>query len=87
VPATAPSTGLLAPELREGGNEVVAMDLPCEEESAGLSDYADAVIKAVGNWTELILVAQSLAGFTAPGLRTSPGPADGAGAPDGPHAW
>jgi pimeloyl-ACP methyl ester carboxylesterase len=57
---------LLAPELREGGNEVVAMDLPCEDESAGLSEYADAVVEAIGNRNELILVAQSLAGFTAP---------------------
>ena len=57
---------LLAPELREGGNEVVTMDLPCEDESAGLSEYADAVVQAIGNRSELILVAQSLGGFTAP---------------------
>jgi alpha-beta hydrolase superfamily lysophospholipase len=32
---------LLAPELRERGHDVVAMDLPCDDESAGLSEYAD----------------------------------------------
>jgi hypothetical protein len=37
-----------------------------DEESAGLSDYADAVMNAVGNRTELILVAQPLAAFTGP---------------------
>jgi pimeloyl-ACP methyl ester carboxylesterase len=34
---------LLAPELRERGHEVVTMDLPCDDESAGLSEYADTV--------------------------------------------
>ena len=35
---------LVAAELRERGHEVVAPDLPCEDESAGLSDYADVVL-------------------------------------------
>ncbi len=42
------------------------MDLPCEDESAGLTEYADAVVEAIGDRTELILVAQSFGGFTAP---------------------
>jgi pimeloyl-ACP methyl ester carboxylesterase len=42
------------------------MDLPCDDESAGLSEYADTVIEAVGDRTELVLVAQSFGGFTAP---------------------
>ena len=57
---------LLEPELRERSHDVVAMDLPCDDDSAGLSDYADAVVDAIGNRTGLILVAQSFAGFTAP---------------------
>jgi pimeloyl-ACP methyl ester carboxylesterase len=57
---------LLAPELRERGHEVVAMDLPCDDESASLSDYADTVVDAVGDRTELVLVAQSFGAFTAP---------------------
>lgn len=42
------------------------MDLPCDDDSAGLAEYADAVIEAVGDRRDVILVAQSLAGFTAP---------------------
>ncbi len=57
---------LLEPELRDRGHEVVAMDLPCEDESAGLSDYADAVVAAVGDREDLVLVAQSLGAFTGP---------------------
>ena len=54
------------PELQARGHDVVAPDLPCDDDSAGLSEYADTVVEAIGNRTGLILVAQSLAGFTAP---------------------
>jgi pimeloyl-ACP methyl ester carboxylesterase len=57
---------LLAPDLRERGHEVVAMDLPCDDESAGLSEYTDTVVEAIGDHTELVLVAQSFGAFTAP---------------------
>jgi pimeloyl-ACP methyl ester carboxylesterase len=57
---------LLAAELRERGHDVVAMDLPCDDESAGLSEYADTVLEAIGDRTDLVVVAQSFAGFTAP---------------------
>jgi pimeloyl-ACP methyl ester carboxylesterase len=57
---------LLAPELRERGHEVIAMDLPCDDESASLSDYADTVVDAIGDRTELVVVAQSFGAFTAP---------------------
>jgi pimeloyl-ACP methyl ester carboxylesterase len=57
---------LLAPELRERGHEVVAMDLPCDDRSAGLSEYTDTVVEAIGDRTELVLVAQSFGAFTAP---------------------
>ncbi|MER7668331.1 hypothetical protein ABTY61_07665 [Kitasatospora sp. NPDC096128] len=40
--------GPLAAELRDRGHEVIAADLPCEDESAGLAEYADAVVEAVG---------------------------------------
>jgi pimeloyl-ACP methyl ester carboxylesterase len=35
---------LLAPELRVRGHDVVAPDLPCEDDSAGLAKYADTVV-------------------------------------------
>jgi pimeloyl-ACP methyl ester carboxylesterase len=56
----------VVPALRARGHAVVAPDLPCEDDSAGFSEYADTVVKAIGDRTGLILVAQSLAGFTAP---------------------
>ena len=57
---------LVAPLLRARGHEVVAPDLPCEDEEAGLAEYADVVLDAIGDRTDLVLVAQSMAGFTAP---------------------
>jgi pimeloyl-ACP methyl ester carboxylesterase len=57
---------LVAAELTPRGHQVVAMDLPCEEE-VGLDRYADAVVDAIdGRQTDVVLVAQSLAGFIAP---------------------
>ena len=42
------------------------MDMPCDQ-GAPLADYADSVIEAIGDRRgELVLVAQSLAGFVAP---------------------
>jgi pimeloyl-ACP methyl ester carboxylesterase len=57
---------LLVPELRERGHEAVAVDLPAGDDSMGLSEYADAVVGAIGDRTDLVVVAQSLGGFTAP---------------------
>jgi pimeloyl-ACP methyl ester carboxylesterase len=57
---------LVASELGERGSDVVAVDLPCDDESAGLSEYADTVVEAIGDRTELVVVAQSLGAFTAP---------------------
>jgi hypothetical protein len=57
---------LLANELRNRGHDVVAIDLPADDESAGLWDYADAVVDAVGDRTDLVVVAHSFGGFTGP---------------------
>jgi pimeloyl-ACP methyl ester carboxylesterase len=57
---------LVAAELRERGHDVVAVDLPSEDESAGWSEYADAVVDAIGERTGLVVVGHSLGGFTAP---------------------
>jgi pimeloyl-ACP methyl ester carboxylesterase len=56
---------LVAGELRERGHDAVAMDLPTEDESAGLSAYADTVVDAIGDRTELVVVAHSFGAFTA----------------------
>jgi pimeloyl-ACP methyl ester carboxylesterase len=57
---------LVAAELRDRGHDVVAPDLPCDDDSAGLSQYADVVLDAIGDRDELVVVAQSFGGFTAP---------------------
>jgi pimeloyl-ACP methyl ester carboxylesterase len=57
---------LVERDLRARGHDVVAPNLPCEDDSAGLTEYADAVIEAIGDRTDLVVVAQSLGAFTAP---------------------
>jgi len=57
---------LVASELRDRGHDVVAVDLPADDESAGLWDYADAVVDAIGDRTNLVVVAHSFGGFTGP---------------------
>jgi pimeloyl-ACP methyl ester carboxylesterase len=57
---------LVEPEVRQRGHDVVTMDLPCDDDSAGLADYADTVVDAIGDRRDLVLVAQSFGGFTAP---------------------
>lgn len=57
---------LVEAELRGRGHDVVAPDLPIEDDTATLSDYADTVVDAVGDRSDLIVVAQSAGGYTAP---------------------
>jgi len=58
---------LVADEVRSVGHDSVAVDLPCDDDAAGLAEYTDAVVEAIGERAEdLVLVAQSLGGFTAP---------------------
>ena len=57
---------LVAADLRDRGHDTVSPDLPCDDDSAGLAEYADAVVDAIGDRTDLIVVAQSFGGFTAP---------------------
>jgi len=56
---------LVAPQLRALGHDVVAPDLPCDDDAAGLDEYVQVVVDAIGNRRrELIVVAQSLGAFT-----------------------
>ncbi|MFD3457139.1 alpha/beta fold hydrolase [Streptomyces sp. NPDC058691] len=57
---------LVVAELRRRGHEALAVELPAADDSAGLEEYADAVAAGVGDRAHLVLVAQSMAGFTAP---------------------
>ena len=56
----------MAPLLVEAGHEAIAVDLPGDDETAGLPQYTDVVVEAIGSRPEVVLVAGSLAGFTAP---------------------
>jgi pimeloyl-ACP methyl ester carboxylesterase len=55
----------VVPLLEEAGHEAIAVDLPGDDAQAGLSVYAERVLEAIGT-RGVILVAQSLGGFTAP---------------------
>jgi pimeloyl-ACP methyl ester carboxylesterase len=57
---------LVEAELRARGHDVVAPDLPGDDQSLELADYADAVVEAVGDRKDLVVVAHSFGGFTAP---------------------
>jgi pimeloyl-ACP methyl ester carboxylesterase len=56
----------LVPELRRRGAAAVAVELPADDDSAGLATYADAVVAAAGNAPDVVLVAQSMGGLSAP---------------------
>jgi pimeloyl-ACP methyl ester carboxylesterase len=57
---------LVAAALQARGHEVIAPDLPAVDESADLTTYADAVVAAVGDRHQPIVVAHSFGAFTAP---------------------
>lgn len=52
--------------LVEAGHEAIAVDLPGDDEAAGLSRYTELVVSAIGSHADVVLVAGSLGGFTAP---------------------
>jgi len=52
--------------LFEAGHEVIAVDLPGDDEAAGLHRYAELVVDAIGSRSDVVLVAGSLGGFTVP---------------------
>ena len=52
--------------LRQWGHDVVAPDLPCDNDSATLHDYAETVVDAIGDRQDVIVVGHSYGGFTAP---------------------
>jgi pimeloyl-ACP methyl ester carboxylesterase len=56
----------LAPALDALGHDVIPVRLPAEDDTAGWSEYADAVVEAIADREEVILVAASMGGFTAP---------------------
>ena len=56
----------VVPLLRQAGHEAIAVDLPGDDPAAGLPEYTQLVVDAIGGRGDVVLVAQSLGGFTAP---------------------
>ena len=52
--------------LVEAGHEAIAVELPGDDETAGLPRYTELVVDAIGSRSDVVLVAGSLGGFTAP---------------------
>jgi pimeloyl-ACP methyl ester carboxylesterase len=53
-------------ELAARGFDAFAVNLPAADEASGLQVYADTVVEAIGDRTDVVLVAHSLGGFTLP---------------------
>ena len=52
--------------LRARGHDAVPVSLPAGDDSAGWKEYADVAVEAIGDRTGVVVVAQSLGGFSAP---------------------
>jgi len=57
---------LLVPILETRGHEAVPVELPGNDDTAGLPEYADAIVQAIDGDPTAVVVAQSLGGFSAP---------------------
>jgi predicted enzyme related to lactoylglutathione lyase/pimeloyl-ACP methyl ester carboxylesterase len=55
----------VARRLRARGHEVLSPDLPAADDAAGLGEYADTVVRAIGDRSGAIVVAQSMGAFPA----------------------
>jgi pimeloyl-ACP methyl ester carboxylesterase len=56
----------VVPLLERAHHEAIAVDLPGDDPKADLDAYAETVVRAIGSRKAVMLVAQSLGGFTAP---------------------
>jgi pimeloyl-ACP methyl ester carboxylesterase len=56
----------VVPLLQAAGHDAIPVDLPGDDERAGLAAYTQRVVDAIANRQDVVLVAQSLGGFTAP---------------------
>lgn len=56
----------LLPELTGRGHAALAPHLPIEDEKAGFTEHRDAVVQAIDESRDLVIVGHSYGGFTAP---------------------
>jgi pimeloyl-ACP methyl ester carboxylesterase len=61
---------LLVPELQRRGHAAVPVDIVEDDPELGLAGFAATVEAAMAGYDDVVLVAQSLGGFTAPMVRT-----------------
>lgn len=53
-------------ELEGRGHEAIAVELPAGDDSAGLEQYAKVIRESIGGRDDVVLVAQSMGGLSAP---------------------
>ena len=56
----------LVEELHGRGHATVAIDLPAADDRAGLEDYVRVIVAALADRHDVVLVAQSMGGLSAP---------------------
>jgi pimeloyl-ACP methyl ester carboxylesterase len=56
----------VVPLLEDAGHEAVAVELPADDPEAGLPEYAALVTSAVDGRDDVVVVGQSMGGFTVP---------------------
>lgn len=56
----------VTPFLVEAGHDAIAVELPGDDDTAGLARYTELVVDAIGSHADVVIVAGSLGGFTAP---------------------
>lgn len=56
----------LVPALEQRGHEAISVDIQEQEPGRLLADWADDIERAIGDRTDVVLVAQSLGGFLVP---------------------
>lgn len=60
----------VTPLLDAAGLRCMPVDLPADDDSAGLPDYADRVVTTVDDQEDVVLVASSMGAFTAAAVAT-----------------
>jgi hypothetical protein len=62
---------LVVPLLRAAGHDAIAVDLPADDQQAGLATYADRAIDAIDGRKDIVLVAWSPCRSVASRRRSS----------------
>ena len=60
---------LVERDIAAHGRATNAPDLPIENDEAGLEEYAQVVVDAIGGRSEVVVVAQSFEGYPAACVR------------------